>query len=332
MSAPRPDPSRLPTIDGGPDGLDRAWCVCVPARDEATRLDALLDALAAQDVAGPVPVILALNNTGDDSVAVAAEAARRHGDRLSLVIDEWAFPPDQAHAGSARRRAMALGSSRLAHRPSAVLISTDADTRPPADWVRGNLERIERGADLVGGRLVIDEAEALPPAAAAARGLWADYWRRVRAIEDEIDPCPWDPAPRHGDHTGASLAITVEAYRAAGGVPPIPTGEDRALVAAALAQGRRLAHPQDVWTRVSPRQAGRASGGMAEDMRRLQSDAADGRAPVAPAFEHWRARAAWRRDVRPGLGVAGLIAAEAALPPMPHDMPLIAHAEPDARP
>lgn len=299
----------------------RAWCVCVPARNEADRLATLLEALADQDIDGPVPVVIALNNTTDRSAAVAAEAARRHGPRLAITLDEHVFPPDLAHAGSARARAMALGADRVAFRPEAVLISTDADTRPPPDWVCANLAAVAAGADLAGGRLVLDEAEPLGAHAAAIRALWDIYWAEVRAIEDAIDPSPHDPAPRHGDHTGASLAITVAAWTSAGGVPALPSGEDRGLVTAARAAGHRLSHPLSIWTRVSPRQEGRASGGMAEDMKHLQA-VAEGAFPLAPGFDHWRSRCRWRRDLRARQGEAAMLAAEAALPPLPRDRPL----------
>lgn len=294
----------------------------MPARNEADRLGALLDALAAQDTPGPVPVVIALNNTNDRSREVVAEAGRRHGLRLALTLDDHVFAPAAAHAGSARARAMALGLERLGPGSNGVLLSTDADTRPPTDWARASLEAISAGADLVGGCLVLDELEPLGPEATAMRALWDAYWVQVRAIEDAVDPSPYDPPPRHGDHTGASLAITASAYRAAGCVPLVPTGEDRALVAAAVAAGARLVHPPSVWTRVSPRLDGRAVGGMAQDMRRLASSTGGGPSPLVPALAHWHARAAWRRDQRDKLGPAGLVAAEAALPPMIHDTPL----------
>lgn len=320
--AVRPDPRLSPRVQWHTEAPGpRAWCVCVPARDEADRLGVLLDALADQDVGTPVRVLIALNNTTDRSSAAIAAVERRHAGRLLVRVDDHHFPAALAHAGSARRRAMDLGRAWVASDPAAVLISTDADSRPPRDWVRRNLEAIDRGADLVGGRLVLDDTET-SDAMRALRALWDDYWAIVREIEDEVDPSPADPAPRHGDHTGASLAITVRALDAAGGVPAVPSGEDRALVNAARAAGFGLVHPPTVWTRVSPRLDGRALGGMAGDMRRLQQLALTGAPPTAPHFRHWRQRAEWRRRLRERAGPAVLILTERSLPPMPHDMRL----------
>jgi GT2 family glycosyltransferase len=298
------------------------FCVCIPARNEAARLPRLLAALAAQDVAGPIDVALCINNSDDGSADIARAAAAEFAGRLRSTIDDTRFPPSLAHAGSARRRAMDLGAERLAER-GGVLITTDADCRPPPGWIAANLAAIAAGSTIVGGRIVIDPDEPLPASAQAARARWDRYWDMVRAIEDAIDPKPWDPPPRHGDHTGASLALTYDLYLAAGGVPLLPLGEDRALVDAAVAAGGRLAHPLAVWTHVSPRQDGRAAGGMADAMRMLHADAASGAAPLAPAFAHWRDRAHWRRAQRMRPDADRHIAREESrLPPMPLDMPL----------
>ena len=41
---------------------------------------------------------------------------------------------------------------------------------------------------------------------------------------------------------------------------------------------------------------------------------------MAPALRHWRERALWRREMRQGVcAKSRFIAAERALPPMPHD-------------
>lgn len=295
------------------------FCVCVPARNEERHLPRLLDALAQQDVAGPVPVAICLNNTTDGSADAVHALAGRHRDRLTVELDIVTFEPALAHAGSARACAMAAGLARLGEGPG-VLVATDADARPPPDWIAANLAAIAAGADIVGGRLVLDDDDPISPGLAAARALWDRYWAAVRAIEDAIDPSPWDPPPRHGDHTGGSLAMTADMYRRSGGVPLVASGEDRALVEAAIMAGGRLVHPMSVWTRVSARRDGRAADGMAQMMKRMGDNAANGGLEMAPALSHWRDRAHWRRETRQARGGVGrLVEAERALPPMPHD-------------
>ncbi|MBD8734132.1 glycosyltransferase [Sphingomonas sp. CFBP 13706] len=301
---------------------DARFCVCVPARDEADRLPILLDALARQDVDGPIRVSILINNTVDDSVAAVARAQAVWGERLHLAVACHDIPPERAHAGTARRLAMDAGLARI-DPDRGVLISTDADTRPPSDWISAMLRAIDAGLDIVGGRIVVDDAEPLAADMNAMQVKLDRYWACVRAIEDDIDPCRWDPAPRHGDHTGASLAILAPLYRTAGGVPAIPAGEDRALVEAAVAAGGRLGHPMSVWTRVSARTIGRATGGMADHMQALSDRVARGESTFLPSFDQWRARAAWRRMRRdqPG-GDSGVARDEPLLPPMRCDMPL----------
>jgi hypothetical protein len=296
-------------------------CVCIPARNEGARLPTLLDALAAQTWHTPITVAIAVNNTDDDSLAVIEAAGVRHAGRLVLHVENATFAPDKAHAGSARRLAMETGLALLANADRGVLVSTDADTQPPPEWLAAIARAFARGADIVGGRIEIEESESLPHTVLRLRATWDRYWHDVRAIEDALDPVPWDPAPRHGDHTGASLAIRAGLYRACGGVPLLPTGEDRAMVNAALAAGGRLAHPIDVFTCVSPRRDGRAQGGMALAMAEMFALAATGADPLAPAFDHWRERAAWRRSLRGQADGHSVIAREEPLlAPMPHDM------------
>jgi GT2 family glycosyltransferase len=295
----------------------------VPARNEADRLQVLLDALAAQRWKPALSVSIAVNNSTDNSLAVIKQALRRHAGRLDVHVEQVDFPPHLAHAGSARRLAMENGLARLPRPERGVLVSTDADTRPPPDWLAGIARAIDSGADIVGGRIEIDPGEPLPPAVNRLRESWDRYWQTVRAIEDDIDPRPWDQPPRHGDHTGASLAITAELYARCGGVPLLASGEDRALVTAALAHGGRLAHPADVFTFVSPRREGRATAGMAAAIQELFDLASRNEAARAPAFSHWRERAMWRRHLRTRPDGGAMIAlAEARLPPMPHDMVL----------
>ena len=295
-------------------------CVCVPARNEATRLPKLLHALSEQDWHSQVRVVVAINNSTDQSIGVVEQCAARWSSGLDLHVVEAVFEPRLAHAGSARKLAMDSGMARMDFRDDAILVSTDADARPPRHWLRSIVEAIKGGADVVGGRIDLDPEEPLPPEAARLRRMWDRYWTEVRAIEDAIDPVPWDLPPRHGDHVGASLAITVAAYRKAGGVPLMETGEDQALVTAAVAEGARLVHPNNVHLVVSPRRDGRAVGGMADAMRTLLSAASAGETPMAPDYSHWHARAQWRREMRASGGAAAIAREEPKLAAMPHDM------------
>jgi cellulose synthase/poly-beta-1,6-N-acetylglucosamine synthase-like glycosyltransferase len=292
--------------------------VCIPARNEAEHLPVLLDAMATQTEQG-VPIIVALNNTSDRSWDVLDAAQRRHP-ALKLYVDMISFPEADAHAGSARRRAMDLAADRAGK--DGLIVTTDADARPPPEWLAANRAAMQDGLDVVGGRIVIDEEASLPPSLASMVALANRYWAQVRAIEDAIDPVPWDPLPRHGDHTGASLCITTRAYQRCGGVPVIASGEDRGLVRNVVRNDGRLAHPIEIWTRVSARTVGRAIGGMAEHMQRLQASCEAGQQIVLPSFEQWRARALWRREIRNGGGTALVAEREEELPPMVDNMVL----------
>jgi len=301
------------------------FCVCVPARNEAERIGTLIRALGNQDVDDPIRVALCVNNSDDGTAHRAREAASTTQRRVVLTVEEIQFPEALAHAGSARRAAMDLGC-RLLGDDAGYLLATDADCRPPENWISANLAAA-RPDRIVGGRIEIDQADAdCEPALLALAERFDHYWQQVRAIEDAIDPSEWDMPPRHGDHTGASLLLSVGLYRRAGGVPVIPTGEDRALVEAASQIGGRVVHPVSVWTRTSPRRTGRAQGGMATDMTAWAAAHAAQTVPLVPDFQHWHDRARWRRSLREA-GRTDIAPAERALPPMPCDMPL-----PEGRP
>lgn len=296
------------------------YCVCVPARNEADRIAVLIDALAAQDVPGQIPLALCVNNSDDGTADRARAASHAHQGRIALCLHECSFPDRLAHVGSARRAAMEMGRGLLAT-GDGQLITTDADCRPPVKWISANLEWAASDR-IVGGRIAIDEDDAdCSSEILALRDRYDLYWDQVRTIEDAIDPRPWDENPRHGDHSGASLMMSLALYDRSGGVPLLACREDQALVEAAVAAGGRLVHPLAVWTRASPRRAGRASGGMAEEMARWAAADDIRCSPFVPDFRHWRNRAAWRR-ARRDAGEADVARAERALPAMPCDMPL----------
>ena len=283
--------------------IARPCVVCIPARNEAERLPILLATLARQEgfsAEAPLRVVVIANNCTDGTVAaVHAREASGALASLTLRVIEAALDGAAAHVGTARRMALDAGADWLDAEagPSGILLTTDADARLPADWVAANLRALH-GADVVGGRLVIDDDGAGDPRLGALHARIERYWAGVRRLEDILDPPPHDPAPRHGDHTGASLAVPVALYRAVGGLPPLPCGEDNALVGLLRESGARLRHCPDVRVMVSARHQGRVSGGMATEMARRARVLA-GEPYLLPEAAHWQAlilrRAALRR-------------------------------------
>jgi hypothetical protein len=113
-----------------------------------------------------------------------------------------------------------------------------------------------------------------------------------------LDPESHDPYPRHTEASGASLAVTVDAFHMAGGIPPVPSGEDRQFVRKLWSMDKRVRHDPRVMVTVSGRLEGRAQGGMADAMRRRlvrQDEFTDEQ--VEPAADGWR-RYGLRRLVR----------------------------------
>lgn len=272
--------------------------VAIPAKDEAERIETCLTALDQQNTR-PDAVLLLINNCCDATQTIARALAPRLRFRLAVMVRD--LPPEQANAGHARRLAMEVAATMAG--PDGILLTTDADSVVPPEWVSRNLSALRQGADIVCGRAVIDPSEAaLIPA-----HLHADDARECRLIAmlDELawtlDPEPHDPLPRHTEASGASLAVTAKAFRLVGGIPAIPAGEDRAFVRALWMIDARVRHDPTIEVMVSGRVIGRAPGGMADAIRRRmvrQDEFTDDQAePAVDGFWRYslrrRARRAW---------------------------------------
>ena len=99
-----------------PAGPGPRFSVVVPAFNEADYLPATLDSLRAQDFRGEVEVIVVDNNSTDATAAVAAA----HGAR---VLHE-------PHVGVCWARQRGTAAAR-----GQIVVSTDADTTHPPDWL-----------------------------------------------------------------------------------------------------------------------------------------------------------------------------------------------------
>ena len=286
---------------GSQDPTPALRCVvAIPVRNEAERIAACLEALAAQRGIGAsaLGVVLFLNNCTDETAHVVAGLLPSLRIPVRMIEREYA----EANAGWARREAMEAAADWLDEGEpfDGLILTTDADSRVPTDWVARNLAAVAAGVDAVAGRIALDEADAARlPAALHARGrLEGGYETRLIEIEALIDPLPHDPWPRHWTTSGATLAVRLETYRQVWGMPPLAVGEDKAFVSSLLSSDARVRHDPDILVVTSGRLDGRAPGGAADTMK-LRCEVPE--SPCDPRLEPLpRAvfRYAWRRRLR----------------------------------
>lgn len=251
----------------------RTLAVAIPVKNEADRIGACLMALSNQRDLGtnirlPFDVLLFVNNSDDGTADIAAALADTL--RFRLIIMNATLPPEDANAGGARRHAMEAAAQLLEQQGGeGLLLTTDADSRVPPNWIANTLAAIDAGADAVAGMLELDpDEEAALPEQLKARGAQEGrYEALVCELETRLDPQPHDPWPRHATESGASFALTLTSFRTVGGVPNRALGEDRALANALRIGGFRVRHAPDVKVITSGRLIGRAQGGCADTMR-----------------------------------------------------------------
>lgn len=239
-------------VDGAGYGV-RAISVVVPVADEEALLPACLDALAAarteladqrREVRSRVVVVL--DRCTDSSEAIAR--SRVAGDSHLDVVTSSARCVGAARARGSLQAVASFGAG--AHH---WITTTDADSRVPIDWLTGMVERADAGADIVLGTVRPDAG--LPATTAPA------YHSAYQHVEG------------HPHVHGANLGVRASVLTRLGGWPRLPTGEDRALVAVAVAAGdvsicRTAALPVATSTRL----AARAPHGFSNHLRRLCAD------------------------------------------------------------
>ena len=261
--------------------------ICVPARNEAALLPRFLDALAVQSGQSRFMLCLLLDSCTDASEAVV----RARIDGLPFETRVATAFSSQPNAGRARRQAMHLGLSLVTGR-DAMIVSTDADTVPDANWLSANRRALDR-ADIATG--LVRRIGGKP---CAAQDRIEAYYDALYAARRVIDPVPWEAIDTHHYTSAASMAFRVDAYRSLGGFAPIARGEDGQIVDAAQRVGLRVTRDAAIRVRTSARRDGRAVGGLADHLRLLDTHA--GEPQVAhPDDLAWRyrrhaaARRAW---------------------------------------
>ncbi len=245
---------------------DRGLCavVVVPARDEEERIEACLLSLAAQGGVSRerYELIVVLDGCRDATREKAlAFAACEPTLRLRVVV--LAEPEG---VGRARRRGMDLACERLlaAGNEQGLIASTDADSVVARDWLSAQLALVRGGAEAIGGLIELDGVEAaqLTPAALQERDGRAS--ERLRAVLSRERA----EIAEHHQFSGASLALTAQAYRRCGGLPVRAALEDEALEHELRARGIAIHRSRRVRVTTSARTGGRAPRGLAQDLAR----------------------------------------------------------------
>ena len=231
--------------------------VVVPARDEQETIAACLRALAAQTIGlEHFETIVVLDGCRDATADVVASCAATSGLRVTTLIG-----PGQG-AGAARRLGMDAAAERLFEcgRPDGLIVCTDADSRPAADWLERQLAHARDGARAIAGFIELDpiERHGLPEPVLRRRDR--DAATRLRRVRHR------DPEAAHHHFAGASLAVTAAVYRGVGGLEPLEALEDAAFADRLTDHRISIHRPLDVRVTTSARARGRARRGLSLDL------------------------------------------------------------------
>jgi GT2 family glycosyltransferase len=268
--------------------------IAVPVRNEVERLSQLLRALADQRDAGEVTLALFFDNCDDGSEALVASFPMPF-----KVITDCDCGGAHPNAGRARRRAMALALRAVPH---GTLLTTDADSVPAPDWIARSRQALEH-ADVVAGRILREPGRGSPTQERLER-----YYERLHQMRRSLDPVGWEAPRTHHWSSAASLAIPAPLYQTLGGFPELASGEDAALLDAAVRGGWRVRRDADVRVVTSSRRSGRTLGGFAALLSACDDSA------VVPTMAHpddeaWRyMQHARARAVHGGPGLTALAA------------------------
>lgn len=229
--------------------------VVVPAHDEQDRLAAALDSIeqAASHQDRTVSGVLVLDSCTDDTDIVGRSFVEGGG------VVNWTMVATAARRASSARQFgldVHLGTDDgFAHNRVAVL-STDADTLVPVDWIAVHVGLLESGLDAVAG-IVELAAEAQADLDHAA--WFAEYTSNFRL------------GGHHPHVHCANLSVRLDALLAAGGFGHADRAEDIDLWnRLAQVPGALRSSTQASVVRTSPRRDGRVVGGFASALEQFR--------------------------------------------------------------
>jgi hypothetical protein len=234
----------------------------VPARDEAELLPACLASLdrttrhaRSHDLVAEVSVVVGAHRCLDATAMVARTALQRLPASTDVLREDEAVS-----VGTVRDRVVRRGLALVGDARPTWVLSTDADTVVGQDWVARVLAvAADHDSACVVGLVTLDGWHG----GLAARRAY----RRVldRKLQRGVS------GDEHRHVYGANLAVRADAYLAVGGYPDALNGEDQQLVDALDAAGYPVARTSCTTVTTSGRTHGRAAGGLADLLRRLES-------------------------------------------------------------
>lgn len=249
--------SALPPTSG-PVPPIAAVGIVVPVHNEERLLPVALASLqAASDRLDPrVEVLISVvldgctDRSGDIAEAFAAVMAGGPGFRRVAIVETGPGNVGRARAAGCEQILDMAGGPD----PRGLwLATTDADTRVPPSWLAHQLGRRARGVEGWAGTVAVTDWSSRSP-------------RLTRVFARD-----YEHGPHAGRHVhGASLAFAATSYRAAGGFPPLATGEDHGLWRALSESGATLLHDQHCPVLTSARRTARAPLGFAHALDGLE--------------------------------------------------------------
>ncbi|HEY3833340.1 MAG TPA: glycosyltransferase [Acidimicrobiia bacterium] len=224
--------------------------IVIPARDEEAVIDTCLHSVIAAVESAQVGAWIVV--VADRCLDRTADRARRTlGDRGEVCVI------DEGIVGAARRTGCALALEHFSSRSTRDiwLLSTDADSTVPAEWITVHREAALRGAAAVAGTVSIASFGDRPT------GLGALFERRYA-----VKVAGWHPHLH-----GTNLGVRADAYTAIGGWRDLATGEDHDLWAGLRAAGYPVVSTTLAPVTTSSRRRSRAPDGFAAYLDALEA-------------------------------------------------------------
>lgn len=239
--------------------------VVIPVRNEMERLERCLRSVAfSMDAVKDRRRILVVVDDGSSDGSVDLARSTLANRQFPVVIEEV----DVGQASQARSAGFAQ-VERWARRPASTwVLSTDADTVVPADWVSRHLAHADRGALAVAGVVTLADD---------------DDGRRIRRRWSSDYEATFADDGGHPHVHAANLGIRLDVHMGVGGFAPIDRIEDIDLWTRLRAVGVEPVADSSIMVSTSARPIGRVAGGFAAALSRLYGTVPSTPEGTAPA-------------------------------------------------